>query len=181
MTFRTARVAMVYAAFGSYWIISRHALLFPDTSSYARGRACWSSTVSCVTGGVAGVGGLELLGVMGAAAVGVVVASAVGSRWAYLGVFVPPMMWAIGSVDALAASLAALACWGIGRRENTATAIAAAAAVAIFHLEAGLVVAVVELGARHVRVPRPVAGALSGILAMAAVAAVGRARGVGPD
>jgi hypothetical protein len=149
MTRRSAAVVIAYALVGAYWIEVRGAVLVPDTANYTHGGGCWSSPLSCVVGSTFGVPGLRTLGVAGVVAIAGLVARAVPWRVALIGIpVVPPDVWAIASGDALAAALAGLA---IGRRGRFS--LVPAALVSIVHLEAGLVVAAVEL-AGVARVPR---------------------------
>lgn len=115
--------------------------LTPDTGLYARGNAAWSSPITALSGGIAGLQGVRMAGIAGAFALGSIVAR--NSRGLLVPTALalsPPGWYAMEpSADASGATASA---WAVGRPWRYSYLVL----VASFHLEAALVI----LGARIV-------------------------------
>lgn len=109
--------------------------LTPDTNLFAHGQASWSSIVGASSGKIAGLLGIQVVGLIGAILLGGLLGYILGKSWIPLVVFVSPpglytMQAANDAIGAFAAGIAGL---------YPAT-IFGAVPVAAFHLESGLVV-----------------------------------------
>lgn len=114
-----------------------HESLTPDSSLYARGRACWSSPVAAAVGSVAGWTGLAVLSFLGSVALGAVLGGRVRRLGALAALWAAPPSWYTVQAAADSAGGAAV---GLGYRESSSLLreVASCAVVAGFHLVAGL-------------------------------------------
>jgi hypothetical protein len=149
--------SMLFATRAAVMVTLLNARLVPDTSLYAHGRASWSSPLCAVFGAVGGRVGVDVFAVVGAGALGWVVARNLphdgGVRWPLLLLVSPPGWFAgFASADGAGAAGAVVSCT---RRERVWLVALAAAC----HLEAALV-AVCVLCARRLGVRRVGAVAL---------------------
>lgn len=176
----TGRVvsAALYGILGLGWIIGEGVELVPDTASYAHGGSAWSSPFAAIAGLVAGRAGLRVIGLVGALALGWIVASFGGTLRALLlllALVVSPVPFAFcASPDALAAALTVVA-YAWSRRDGRAGWW-----VAFFHLEAALCLLVGGAVQRVLRVRTPAFVLVAGVGAIVALAILDRLLGVTP-